>query len=143
MLRYACPMPSPEGPAWARCCASLTGAPLSEADAVQLAGVLKAIAVPARLRLLSLIACCEDAESSGGDLVAALGLSQPTVSHHLNVLSAAGLLHREKRGTVVHFRLVPAALDAVAAILTTEVDDGGPPPRGQVRPAGRVRRRGR
>lgn len=125
---------SAEDPPLASCCASLTGAPLSEADAVQLAEVLKAIAVPARLRLLSLIACCPDAESTGRDLVEPLGLSQPTVSHHLNVLSAAGLLHRQKRGTQVHFHLVPAALNAMAAILTTETRQ---PVRQPVRQPGR------
>ena len=101
------------------CCAPLTGAPLSAEAAVVLARTLKAVADPARLRLLSLIAAHEGGEACVCDLTEPLGLSQPTVSHHLKVLTEAGLLTREKRGTWAYFAVVPAALDALAAVLTS------------------------
>jgi len=88
--------------------------------AVRLARTLKAIADPARLRLLSLVAAHEGAEACVCDLVAPLGLSQPTVSHHLKVLVDAGLLTRDKRGVWAYYALVPNALDSLAAQLTTK-----------------------
>ncbi|MGY1785590.1 ArsR/SmtB family transcription factor [Geodermatophilus sp. SYSU D00698] len=101
------------------CCAPLVRAPLSAADAATLAGTLKAIADPARLRLLSLVAAHAGGEACVCDLVEPLGLSQPTVSHHLRVLVDAGLLTREKRGVWAYYALVPGALDSLAAVLTT------------------------
>ena len=81
--------------------------PLTAAAATELARVLKAIADPARLRLLSMIAAHEGGEACVCDLTEPLGLSQPTVSHHLKVLVDAGLLTRDKRGVWAHFTLVP------------------------------------
>jgi ArsR family transcriptional regulator, arsenate/arsenite/antimonite-responsive transcriptional repressor len=101
------------------CCAPLVRAPLSAEDAVAVTATLKAIADPARLRLLSLVAAHEGGEACVCDLIEPLGLSQPTVSHHLKVLVDAGLLTREKRGVWAYFTLVPGALDAVAAVLAT------------------------
>jgi ArsR family transcriptional regulator, arsenate/arsenite/antimonite-responsive transcriptional repressor len=101
------------------CCAPLTRAPLSTEDAAALAVTLKAIADPARLRLLSMVAAHEGGEACVCDLTDPLGLSQPTVSHHLKVLVDAGLLTREKRGVWAYFTLVPGALDSLAAVLTT------------------------
>jgi ArsR family transcriptional regulator, arsenate/arsenite/antimonite-responsive transcriptional repressor len=101
------------------CCAPLVRSPLSAEDAVTLATTLKAIADPARLRLLSLVAAHEGGEACVCDLIEPLGLSQPTVSHHLKVLVDAGLLTREKRGVWAYFTLVPAALDSLASVLTT------------------------
>ena len=75
----------------------LAGEPIERADAERLAGDLKALADPARLRLLSLIQSATDGEACVCDLTAPLGLSQPTVSHHLRILTEAGLLEREKR----------------------------------------------
>ncbi|GAB7191692.1 hypothetical protein NUM3379_24000 [Kineococcus sp. NUM-3379] len=112
------PTLEPAAPAVA-CCAPLTGAPLSAEAAVVLARTLKAVADPARLRLLSLIAAHEGGEACVCDLTEPLGLSQPTVSHHLKVLTEAGLLTREKRGTWAYFTVVPAALNALAAVLTS------------------------
>jgi ArsR family transcriptional regulator len=94
------------------------GAPGAE-DAVVLARTLRAIAEPARLRLLSLVAAHEGGEACVCELTEPLGLAQPTVSHHLKVLVDAGLLTREKRGVWAYFTLVPGALDAVADVLTT------------------------
>jgi ArsR family transcriptional regulator len=101
------------------CCAPLVRAPLSAEDATTLATRLKAIADPARLRLLSLVAAHDGGEACVCDLIEPLGLSQPTVSHHLKVLVDAGLLTREKRGVWAYFTLVPGALDSLAAVLTT------------------------
>jgi ArsR family transcriptional regulator len=101
------------------CCAPLLNSPLGQAEAAQLAAAFKVIADPARLRLLSLIASKPEGEACVCDLIEPLGLSQPTVSHHLKVLFEAGLLERERRGLWVYYRLVPERLqvlrDALAA----------------------------
>jgi ArsR family transcriptional regulator len=96
----------------------LAGEPIERADAERLAGVLKALADPARLRLLSLIQSATDGEACVCDLTAPLGLSQPTVSHHLRILTEAGLLEREKRGVWAYYRLVPTAIATIADLLT-------------------------
>jgi ArsR family transcriptional regulator, arsenate/arsenite/antimonite-responsive transcriptional repressor len=96
----------------------LAGEPIEPADARRLAGVLKALADPARLRLLSLIQSAEDGEACVCDLTAPLGLSQPTVSHHLRILTEAGLLEREKRGVWAYYSLVPSAISSIAELLT-------------------------
>ncbi|MER7335217.1 MULTISPECIES: metalloregulator ArsR/SmtB family transcription factor [unclassified Micromonospora] len=96
----------------------LAGEPLKRADAERLAGALKAFADPARLQLLSLIQSAPGGEASVSDLIAPLGLSQPTVSHHLRILTEAGLLEREKRGVWAYYRLMPAAITAIADLLT-------------------------
>nr|WP_245961836.1 metalloregulator ArsR/SmtB family transcription factor [Quadrisphaera granulorum] len=93
--------------------------PLGAEDAVALARTLKALADPARLRLLSLVAAHEGGEACVCDLTEPLGLSQPTVSHHLKVLVEAGLLTRDKRGVWAYYALVPGALDSLAGVLTT------------------------
>jgi len=103
----------------AACCAPVVREPLSPADADRLARTLKAVADPARLRLLSLVAAHEGGEACVCDLTEPVGLSQPTVSHHLKVLVDAGLLTRDKRGVWAYYALVPSALDALAAALTT------------------------
>jgi ArsR family transcriptional regulator len=95
------------------CCGPLLRAPLSQAEAEQLAGAFKVLADSARLRLLSLIASKPGGEACGCDLVEPLGLSQPTVSHHLKVLYEAGLLERERRGVWIYYRLVPARLQVL------------------------------
>ena len=100
-------------------CAPIVREPLPLRGAVALAAVLKALADPARLRLLSMVAAHEGGEACVCDLTEPLGLSQPTVSHHLKVLVDAGFLTRSKRGTWAYFALVPGALDAVAGTLTT------------------------
>lgn len=90
---------------------------MSAASAQRLAGVLKALADPARLRLLSMIQAHDDGEACVCDLTDPLGLSQPTVSHHLKVLLDAGLVTREKRGVWAYYRAVPATLAALAELL--------------------------
>ena len=105
--------------AQAACCAPLQREPLGQSDAEQLAANLKALADPARLRLLSIVAASEGQEACVCDLIEPVGLSQPTVSHHLKVLTEAGYLTRSKRGTWAYYRLQPRALTAVAELLTT------------------------
>ncbi len=99
------------------CCSPDTGAALNSDEAEQLAAVLKAVAEPARLRLLSMVAASDGQEACVCDLTQPVGLSQPTVSHHMKVLVDAGLLEREKRGVWAYYRLVPARLAAVASAL--------------------------
>lgn len=103
------------------CCAPLTKEVLGRQEAEGLARSLKAIADPARLRILSMVAAHEDAEACVCDLTEPLGLSQPTVSHHLKVLVDAGLLTREKRGVWVHYTLVPGALDVITSHLASHL----------------------
>lgn len=100
----------------AACCSPITEGVLDAAAAERLAGVLKALAEPTRLRLVSLIAGHEDAEACVCDLTAPVALSQPTVSHHLKILVEAGLLERTQRGKWAYYRVVPAALDALAGV---------------------------
>ncbi|QIG39586.1 helix-turn-helix transcriptional regulator [Microbacterium sp. 4R-513] len=100
------------------CCSPLVREPLSADEAEQLALTMKALADPARLRLLSIVAASEGAEACVCDLIEPVGLSQPTVSHHLKVLTAAGFLTRTKRGTWAYYALVPDALDRVAQVLS-------------------------
>lgn len=101
------------------CCAPLTREPLSSSAAIHLARILKAIADPARLRLLSMVAAHEDGEACVCDLTEPLGLTQPTVSHHLKILVDAGLLTRDKRGVWAYYTLVPGALDSLATVLSS------------------------
>ena len=98
------------------CCASVLEAPLEPGQAATLAASFAALADPARLRLLSLIAA-QPGGQCACDLVDPLGKSQPTVSHHLKVLYEAGLVDREKRGTWVWYRVVPERLAALRAAL--------------------------
>jgi ArsR family transcriptional regulator, arsenate/arsenite/antimonite-responsive transcriptional repressor len=97
------------------CCAPVLAAPLTEAEAVQLAHAFAALADPVRLRLLSLIAA-ED-EVCSCNLLEPLGKSQPTVSHHTKTLAEAGLIVGEKRGRWVWWRVVPEGLAALQAAL--------------------------
>lgn len=101
------------------CCAPITREPINADNALSLATSLKALADPARLRLISMVAAHEDQEACVCDLTEPLGLSQPTVSHHLKVLVEAGYLTRSKRGIWAYYRLVPGALDSAAALIAT------------------------
>ena len=98
-------------------CPPLLQAPLGADDADQLAGALKAIADPSRLRLLSLIQAQPDHEACVCHLTEPLGLSQPTVSHHLKVLLQAGLVEREQRGSWAYFRIREEPLAALRSLL--------------------------
>lgn len=102
----------------AACCAPISGGELDAEAAERLAGVLKALADPTRLRLLSIVAVHQDSEECICNLTDRVGVSQPTVSHHMKVLMDAGLLEREQRGKWAYYRVVPGALDALAGLLT-------------------------
>ena len=102
----------------ASCCNPAADAVLDPAAAEKLANVLKALAEPTRLRLLSLITTRNgNGEACVCDLTEPVGLTQPTVSHHLKVLVDAGLLTREQRGKWAYYAIVPSALDALAATI--------------------------
>lgn len=101
------------------CCSPLTREAISAEHAVSLAQALKAIADPARLRLVSMVAAHADSEACVCDLTEPLGLSQGTVSHHLKILVDAGILSRDRRGTWAFYRIVPGALDSIAHLLAT------------------------
>lgn len=98
------------------CCPPLLDGAVDEHEAQALARAFKALADPARVRLVSIIA-----GSPGGrcacDLVTPLGRSQPTVSHHLRVLREAGLVESERRGPWIWYRVVPERLDALRTAL--------------------------
>jgi ArsR family transcriptional regulator, arsenate/arsenite/antimonite-responsive transcriptional repressor len=101
------------------CCPPFLAEPLAEGDAERLAGALRVVADPARLRLLGLIASRPETEACVCELTGPLGLSQPTVSHHLKVLHEAGVLDREKRGRWVFYRLNPEPLGLLRRALGT------------------------
>jgi ArsR family transcriptional regulator len=103
----------------AACCAPLTGGVIDAATAEHLAAMFKALADPARVKLLSLIAASEGGEACICDLTGPLELAQPTVSHHMKLLVAAGLVTREQRGKWAYYGVNRAALDGVAAAIAT------------------------
>ncbi|MEV7010241.1 metalloregulator ArsR/SmtB family transcription factor [Streptosporangium sp. NPDC051022] len=100
------------------CCAPLACEPLGQAEAEELAPLLKAVADPVRLRLLSLIACHEGGEACVCDLTGAFDLTGPTISHHLKVLRQAGLIDCERRGTWVYYWIVPAAIARLGTLFS-------------------------
>ena len=97
----------------ALCCSPLLHEALDEAQAVELAGVLKALADPVRLRIVSLVGATPDGELCACDLPQLLGRSQPTISHHLGQLVKAGILHREQRGKWAWFSVRTEQLTAL------------------------------
>ena len=101
------------------CCEPLTREPLGAEQADRLMPLLKALADPVRLRLLSLVASHAGGEACVCDLNDAFDLSQPTISHHLKVLHESGLLDREKRGVWVYYRVRTEALAGLAAVIGT------------------------
>jgi ArsR family transcriptional regulator, arsenate/arsenite/antimonite-responsive transcriptional repressor len=105
----------------AACCTPLAEAPLAPEQARVLAAQLKALADPARLRLLSILLARADLEACTCDLTEPLGLTQPTVTHHLKRLLESGLVTAERRGVWTYYRVVPQALTAIAAVLTPDL----------------------
>ena len=101
----------------AACCSPLSAEPLSQAQAGRVAPLLKALADPVRLRLMSLVASHEGGEACICDLNEAFELSQPTISHHMKVLHEAGLVDRDKRGVWVYYRIRPQALASLGALI--------------------------
>ena len=98
-------------------CPPLSREPLSPAQAEQVVPLLKALADPVRLRLMSLVASHPGGEACVCDLANAFDLSQPTISHHLKVLHDSGLLDRDKRGVWVYYRARTEALASLGAVI--------------------------
>jgi ArsR family transcriptional regulator len=107
---------SPAGAA--ECSIPLVREPMGESASAGLAQVFKALGDPVRLRLVSLIGAHQGGEACVCDLTDAFDLTQPTISHHLKVLREAGIITSERRGTWVYYRLVPAALERMAGLLS-------------------------
>lgn len=108
-------------PSVATCCGTVAGDALDETAATTLADAFRALADPARVRLLSMIATAPGGEACACDLIPALGRAQATVSHHLAVLVGAGLLTREKRGRWAWFRIEPGRLEELRRTLDPAV----------------------
>ncbi|MFP5372474.1 MAG: metalloregulator ArsR/SmtB family transcription factor [Actinomycetes bacterium] len=106
-------------PGLACCTPVATGRAMSASQAEQVAPLLKALADPVRLRLVSLIAASPSGEACVCDLNDAFELTQATISHHLKVLHSAGLFDRDKRGVWVYYAVRPSALAAVASLFDT------------------------
>jgi ArsR family transcriptional regulator len=100
-------------------CCSVLSEPISDAEAAELATGFHALADPARVRLLSLIASQPTGEVCACDLVGPVGKSQPTVSHHLKVLYDAGLVDRDKRGSWIWYRVIPERLERLRGAIDT------------------------
>ncbi|MFF4755502.1 ArsR/SmtB family transcription factor [Streptomyces sp. NPDC002514] len=98
------------------CCPPITSAELSQADAEKMAVMFKALSDPVRLRLFSRVASHAGGEACVCD-IADVGVSQPTVSHHLKKLREAGLLTSERRGTWVYYKVAPSVVAAMSAML--------------------------
>ena len=105
----------PAGPV--ACCPPLSAQPLTAEQAEQVAPLLKALADPVRLRLMSLVASHPGGEICACDLGESFSLSQPTISHHLKVLHDAGLLEREKRGVWAYYRARTGALANLGTLI--------------------------
>lgn len=99
------------------CCSPVTGGVLTTDEAERIARTFKALSDPTRVRLLSLIAASGDGEACICDLTAPVGLSQPTVSHHMKLLVDAGLATREQRGRWAYYRVVTDALEQASRTL--------------------------
>lgn len=104
------------------CCAPIAREPLSESAAAELAALLKAVADPVRLRLLSMIGSHEGGEACVCDLTDAFDLTAPTISHHLKVLRTAGLIDGERRGTWVHYRIIPSQVARLGELFAPLVE---------------------
>jgi ArsR family transcriptional regulator, arsenate/arsenite/antimonite-responsive transcriptional repressor len=98
-------------------CDPLASTALDADQAEALAHRLKAIADPARLRVLSMLLTAEGGEACTCDLVDALGLSQPTVTHHMQRLAAVGLVEGERRSRRTWYRVVPGSLESITSVL--------------------------
>jgi ArsR family transcriptional regulator len=100
------------------CCSPLTDGVIDTASADRLAAIFKALGDPARVKLVSLIAASDTGEACICDLTAPLGLSQPTVSHHMKMLVETGLVDREQRGKWAYYRVNGDALNRVAGLIS-------------------------
>ena len=99
------------------CCTPLLRQPITASQAGDLARLIRALADPTRLRLVSMVAAHQGGEACVCELTEPLGLTQPTISHHLKILVDAGIFTRDKRCVWAYYALVPSALEALAAVL--------------------------
>ena len=99
------------------CCPALVEGPISEVDAEAAAAKIKALADPVRLRLLSMLAVNDFKELCVCDFPAAVGVSQPTVSHHMKKLAEAGLVRREQRGKWAFYSIIPEGFREIRNII--------------------------
>src|SRR5258707_5167360 len=121
-------IPAARSQAVAEACAiPLVRERMGETAAAEMAQVLKALADPVRLRLVSLIGAHQGGEVCVCELTTGFELTQPTISHHLKVLREAGIIDSERRGTWVYYRLVPAALERMAALLSAPAKEAPVP----------------
>lgn len=111
-------LPLIEPDALAACCSPVTSGIVSDQTAETLARMFKALGDPTRVKLLSLIAAAPNGEACICDMTEPVGLTQPTVSHHMRQLVEAGLATREQRGKWAYYRVVPAVLSSLATALT-------------------------
>ena len=102
------------------CCAPVAAGPMSDADALQVALRLKALADPARVKIMSYLFSSATGEQISGELAAAVNLSDGTVSHHLTQLRKAGLVISDRRGMNVYHRAHPQALQALCVVLNPD-----------------------
>lgn len=102
------------------CCTPLDAGDIDETGALAMAPMLAALADPVRLRIVSILLAASDGSCCGCDLEEPLGLSQPTISHHLRVLREAGLVVGEKRGRWVHYHVVPERLTELAEAISPQ-----------------------
>jgi ArsR family transcriptional regulator len=109
--------PRPVLPLADECCAPLLREPITASQAADLARILKALADPIRLQIVSIVAAHENSEACVCELTEHLGLSQPNISYHLKLLVDAGIFTRDKRGVWSYYALQPAALNAISAVL--------------------------
>ncbi len=117
-----------ELPLLSECCRPVIREVIPPAEAKTLAAGFKALADPTRLRLISLVAAHEGAEACVCELTDPVGLSQPTVSHHLKILVDAGIVTREQRGKWAYYRLVPETLGTLAALISPPASATRPQP---------------
>ncbi len=103
------------------CCTPLFDGVVDSDAADDMASTFAALGDPVRLRIVSMLAAAPDGTACGCDLEAPLGLSQPTVSHHLKILREAGLVVGDRQGRWVHYRVVPERLESLRSALATGV----------------------
>lgn len=99
------------------CCTPLFGGVMDDSEATDMAPMLAALGDPVRLRILSMLAAAPGGSACGCDLEEPLGLSQPTVSHHLKILREAGLVEGRREGRWVYYSVVAARLDEITEAL--------------------------
>ena len=117
MVSVATSLPVIQPDELAACCSPMTSGVVSDETAQTLARMFKALGDPTRVKLLSLIAAAPEGEACICDMTDPVGLSQPTVSHHMKLLVESGLATREQRGKWAYYRVSPEMLRSLAMAL--------------------------